>query len=165
MARTLKRGPARDVSSIGGRIVALIIRPLTAQDLSEAGRIIRLAFGTFLGAPEPEQFWTDIDYAPTHAGTPILQQPSAWNSTASWSARTSPRAGGVWDYLGRCPCVLTSGIKILASASWNPSWHASAPGGYSMSGYSPLRTVPNMSVCIRNTAAGRAFSRPSCRSR
>jgi len=38
---------------------------LTAQDLSEAGRIIRLAFGTFLGAPEPEQFWADLDYAYT----------------------------------------------------------------------------------------------------
>jgi hypothetical protein len=36
--------------------VALIIRPLTAQDLSEADRIMRLAFGTFMGAPEPEQF-------------------------------------------------------------------------------------------------------------
>jgi GNAT superfamily N-acetyltransferase len=53
------------MSGIGGRIVALIIRPLTAQDLSEAGRIIRLAFGTFLGAPEPEQFWADMDYAHT----------------------------------------------------------------------------------------------------
>ena len=45
--------------------MALSIRPLTAQDLSEAGRIIRLAFGTFLGAPEPEQFWADMDYAHT----------------------------------------------------------------------------------------------------
>jgi len=45
--------------------VALSIRPLTAQDLSEAGRIIRLAFGTFLGAPEPEHFWADMDYAST----------------------------------------------------------------------------------------------------
>ena len=45
--------------------MALIIRPLTAQDLSGAGHIIRLAFGTFLGAPEPEQFWADIDYAHT----------------------------------------------------------------------------------------------------
>ena len=45
--------------------MALIIRPLTAQDLSAAGRIIRLAFGTFLGAPEPEHFWADLDYANT----------------------------------------------------------------------------------------------------
>jgi len=45
--------------------MALIIRPLTAQDLSGANRIISLAFGTFLGAPEPEQFWADMDYART----------------------------------------------------------------------------------------------------
>ena len=53
------------MAGIGGRIVALIIRPLTAQDLAEASRIIRLAFGTAGGVPEPEQFWADIDYAHT----------------------------------------------------------------------------------------------------
>jgi GNAT superfamily N-acetyltransferase len=36
---------------------------LTAQALSGAGRIIRLAFGTFMGAPKPEQLWADMDYA------------------------------------------------------------------------------------------------------
>jgi GNAT superfamily N-acetyltransferase len=39
------------------------IRPLAERDLPEAQRIIRLAFGTFLGAPEPETFWADRDYA------------------------------------------------------------------------------------------------------
>src|SRR5262249_48215198 len=57
---------ATDMSGLGGGLVALIIRPLTAQDLSEAGRIIHLGFGTFLGAPEPEQFWMDMDYTNTH---------------------------------------------------------------------------------------------------
>ena len=32
------------------------VRPLAEADLAQAGRIIRLAFGTFLGAPEPETF-------------------------------------------------------------------------------------------------------------
>jgi predicted N-acetyltransferase YhbS len=45
--------------------VALIIRPLPAQDLAGAGHILRLAFGTFLGAPEPAQFWEDMDYTNT----------------------------------------------------------------------------------------------------
>lgn len=45
--------------------MTLSIRPLTVQELAEAGRIIRLAFGTFLGVPEPAQFWADIDYAHT----------------------------------------------------------------------------------------------------
>ena len=39
------------------------VRPLVERDLPEAQRIIRLAFGTFLGAPEPETFWADRDYA------------------------------------------------------------------------------------------------------
>lgn len=36
---------------------------LAEKDLPEAARIIRLAFGTFLGAPDPENFWSDRDYA------------------------------------------------------------------------------------------------------
>jgi GNAT superfamily N-acetyltransferase len=39
------------------------VRQLTEPDLPEAQRLIRLAFGTFLGAPEPETFWADRDYA------------------------------------------------------------------------------------------------------
>lgn len=43
----------------------ITIRPLTEHDLPAAGRIVSLAFGTFLGAPEPEKFWADLDYAQT----------------------------------------------------------------------------------------------------
>ena len=39
-----------------------IIRALTEADLPEAQRILRVAFGTFHGAPDPEQFWSDLDY-------------------------------------------------------------------------------------------------------
>lgn len=38
------------------------IRPLSEADLPEAKRLIRVAFGTFLGAPDPESFWADLDY-------------------------------------------------------------------------------------------------------
>lgn len=41
----------------------VVVSPLTESDLPEAARIIRVAFGTFLGAPDPENFWTDRDYA------------------------------------------------------------------------------------------------------
>ena len=40
-----------------------VIRPLEERDVPEAQRIIRIAFGTFLGAPDPEKFWSDLDYA------------------------------------------------------------------------------------------------------
>jgi len=38
------------------------VRPLRESDLTAAERICRIAFGTFLGAPDPETFWTDRDY-------------------------------------------------------------------------------------------------------
>lgn len=39
------------------------IRPLAESDLPAAQRLIRVAFGTFLGSPDPENFWRDLDYA------------------------------------------------------------------------------------------------------
>jgi GNAT superfamily N-acetyltransferase len=38
------------------------VRPLTRADLPEAQRIVRRAFGTFLGAPDLDAFWADFDY-------------------------------------------------------------------------------------------------------
>jgi GNAT superfamily N-acetyltransferase len=38
------------------------VRPLAEHDLSHAQRIVRHAFGTFLGAPDLDTFWTDFDY-------------------------------------------------------------------------------------------------------
>jgi ribosomal protein S18 acetylase RimI-like enzyme len=40
-----------------------IVRALTTEDLPEAARIIRSAFGTFFGVPDLETFWNDRDYA------------------------------------------------------------------------------------------------------
>ncbi len=39
-----------------------VIRPLREADLPAARRICCTAFGTFLGAPDPENFWADRDY-------------------------------------------------------------------------------------------------------
>jgi hypothetical protein len=41
------------------------IRPLKENDLEEADRIFRLAFGTFLGLPDPLMFIGDADYVRT----------------------------------------------------------------------------------------------------
>ncbi len=38
------------------------VRPMAEADLDEAGRIFRVAFGTFLGVPDPESFWADREY-------------------------------------------------------------------------------------------------------
>lgn len=39
-----------------------VVRPMREGDLAAAQRICRAAFGTFLGAPDLENFWTDRDY-------------------------------------------------------------------------------------------------------
>ncbi|MGH2712748.1 MAG: GNAT family N-acetyltransferase, partial [Thermoleophilaceae bacterium] len=41
------------------------VRPLAETDLAGADRIFRLAFGTFLGMPQPEMFGGDADYIAT----------------------------------------------------------------------------------------------------
>ncbi len=41
------------------------IRPLNEHDLEEADRVFRLAFGTFLGLPDPLMFFGDADYVRT----------------------------------------------------------------------------------------------------
>ncbi len=43
----------------------VVVRPLVERDLPEADRILRLAFGTFLGAPDPAHFMGDMDFART----------------------------------------------------------------------------------------------------
>jgi GNAT superfamily N-acetyltransferase len=47
------------------RQTEIIIRPLVESDLAAADRIVRLAFGTFLGFPDPVQFMGDADFAHT----------------------------------------------------------------------------------------------------
>lgn len=39
-----------------------VVRALEDGDLAEAALIVRLAFGSFLGAPDPSTFWNDRDY-------------------------------------------------------------------------------------------------------
>jgi hypothetical protein len=41
------------------------VRPLDENDLPHADRIFRLAFGTFIGLPDPTQFYASADYVRT----------------------------------------------------------------------------------------------------
>jgi GNAT superfamily N-acetyltransferase len=43
----------------------ITIEPLRAEDLDEADRVVRLAFGTFLGIPEPQMFEGEAECART----------------------------------------------------------------------------------------------------
>ena len=44
------------------RVTKVRIRPLAEDELPEADRIVRLAFGTFIGLPDPSRFMGDTDY-------------------------------------------------------------------------------------------------------
>ena len=46
----------------GSHVASPVVSALSEKDLPEAERIFRVAFGTFLGAPDPELFWADRDY-------------------------------------------------------------------------------------------------------
>ena len=46
-------------------VTDIVIRPLIESDIPVADRIFRLAFGTFLGIPDPLQFFGDADYIRT----------------------------------------------------------------------------------------------------
>jgi GNAT superfamily N-acetyltransferase len=50
-------------------MVEVIVRPMQEEDLDEADRIMRLAFGTFLGMPEPLKFNGDADVVHTRYWT------------------------------------------------------------------------------------------------
>lgn len=52
---------------------AIHVRPMNENDLEESDKIMRLAFGTFLGLPEPIQFMGDADYVKTR----YMADPSA----------------------------------------------------------------------------------------
>ncbi|MFF7892275.1 GNAT family N-acetyltransferase [Streptomyces sp. NPDC007907] len=48
-----------------GVAASVSVRPLSEPDLDRADAIFRVAFGTFLGAPEPETFFGTVDYVRT----------------------------------------------------------------------------------------------------
>ncbi len=65
-------------TSTSGRL-DVAIRPLAEADLDAADHVMRVAFGTFLGAPDPERFFGEVDYVrsrfaadPTRAFAAVL---------------------------------------------------------------------------------------------
>ena len=50
------------IGNAGPKASRPVVSELHEKDLPEAARIVRLAFGTFLGAPDPDTFWADRDY-------------------------------------------------------------------------------------------------------
>jgi predicted N-acetyltransferase YhbS len=62
------------------------VRPLAERELSEAQRIVRRAFGTFMGVQDLDNFWTDFDYVYGRFGA---------EHTASFAAEKEGELAGV----------------------------------------------------------------------
>ena len=54
--------PPEEQQASDGAPVDVSIRPLEERDLDTADRVMRVAFGTFLGAPDPMMVFGDADY-------------------------------------------------------------------------------------------------------
>jgi GNAT superfamily N-acetyltransferase len=65
------------------------------RDVPEAQRLIRIAFGTFLGAPDPERFWSDLDYARGRFGAPHVAAFAAMHNREPVGCNFATRWGSV----------------------------------------------------------------------
>jgi hypothetical protein len=144
--------------------VSPIIAPLGERDLPEAERIFRLAFGTFLGVPEPETFGA-IGTLSMVARGHLMSPHSAPRSMASWLVPTLRQNGEASASSGRSPSAPISRNTGLARLCSPRQWTNSMPGGPGTPGFSPSLTVPSTSRCIRSSGSTRAFSPRSCRRR
>src|SRR5437868_4412514 len=97
-----------------------IIRPLAEPDLPAAQRIVRLAFGTFLGAPDLENFWTDRDYVYGRFGAEHTAAFAAEQDGALAGSNFATRWGSVGFFgpLTIRPDLWASGIgqRLVAAA-------------------------------------------------
>jgi GNAT superfamily N-acetyltransferase len=97
-----------------------VIRPLADADLPEAQRIVRLAFGTFVGAPDLENFWTDRDYVYGRFGAEHIASFAAEEDGALAGSNFAIRWGsvGIFGPLTIRPDLWDSGIgqRLVAAA-------------------------------------------------
>ena len=75
------------------------VRPLTEADLPEARRIVRRAFGTFMGAPDLDTFWTDRDYVFGRHGAEHVASFAALDGAALVGSNFATRWGS-FGYFG-----------------------------------------------------------------
>jgi GNAT superfamily N-acetyltransferase len=76
------------------------IRPLAQTDLPEAARILRTAFGTFLGAPDPESFWSDRDYVYGRFAAPHVAAFAAEAGTTTGATLVGSNFATRWGRVG-----------------------------------------------------------------
>jgi len=108
MAMPSQKSEAGDIS----------IHVMERTELEEPRRIFRVAFGTFIGVPEPQTFWADREYVFTRwQSDPQARSLRKW--MVSWQDRILPQTGQFrifWSF-DNPSAVLGSGHSTRASGS------------------------------------------------
>jgi hypothetical protein len=138
------------------------IAPLNDKDLPQAERIFRVAFGTFLGAPDPEVFWADRDYICGRHRAPHVAGFGATIDGNLVGSNFATKWGSV-GFFG--PLIVRPDLRErgIAQACSPGQWSSSTRGKCGMSGCSPSPTARSISLSIKSTVFTRAFLPQSCR--
>ncbi|MEH2538415.1 MULTISPECIES: GNAT family N-acetyltransferase [unclassified Bradyrhizobium] len=138
-----------------------VVGKLEEEDLPEAARIFRLAFGTFLGAPNPDMFWADRDYVygrqqAAHVasfGATLDGKLVGSNFATNWGSV------GFFGPLTVRPDLQEQGIAralLAVTMQQFDIWKTQHVGLFTL-------TARNISPCIKGTAFTRVSSQQSCR--
>ena len=133
-----------------------VIRELTQADLPEAQRIVRVAFGTFFGVADPQQFWGDLDYVHGRFGAEHTAAFAAENDDGLLVGSNFATRWGSVGFFGPLttrPELWDGGIgqRLVAAAC------DQLDGVSAMPGCLPLRRAPSMSGSTANSVFIRGF--------
>jgi predicted N-acetyltransferase YhbS len=152
------------------------IRPLVERDLPQARQIFQLAFGTFLGAPDPENFWTDRDlvygrfgaehtasFAAEHEGELVGSNfATRWGSVGFFgpvSIRPDLWNSGIGQRLVAASCEAFEEWGIRHAGLFTFPHSAKHVGLYGKFGFHPRFLTAIMAAPARSSGAAARFSR------
>jgi len=152
------------------------IRPLVERDLPQALQIFQFAFGTFLEAPDPENFWTDRDLVYGRFGAEHTASFAAEHEGALVGSNFATRWGSVGFFgpVSIRPDLWDSGIGqrlVAASCEAFEEWgirhaglftfphSAKHVGLYGKFGFHPRFLTAIMAAPARSSRASPRFSR------
>ena len=145
-----------NLQSLPDEIRDIAVRPLRESDLATADHIMRLAFGTFLGVPDPASFMGDASYVPTRwkASPDAAFAAEINNELVGSNFATNWGSVGFFGPLTIRPDLWDRGVgkrlmePVLACFDY---------GKRSTPDFSPSRRVRSISACIRNSGFTRVF--------
>jgi GNAT superfamily N-acetyltransferase len=152
------------------------VRPLAERDLPRARQIFQLAFGTFLGAPDPENFWADRDlvygrfgaehtaaFAAEHEGALAGSNfATRWGSVGFFgpvSIHPELWDGGIGQRLVAASCEAFEEWGIRHAGLFTFPHSAKHVGLYGKFGFHPRFLTAIMAAPVRSGGAAPRFSR------